>query len=114
MIWRKIAYFWMTPSSFKDNWRKYALNQIGHFVAVGVLPAALLGILVVPVTLLAYFAWELTQWQFRRADASDCVEDWAFVACGAFLGATGNLAFLLVACAFLVAGIFWRVEQWNS
>lgn len=111
VIWRRIAYLWSTPSAFRREWRKYALNQTGHFLCVGVLPGAVLGAAWIPVILAAYFVWELTQWQFRRAAASDCVEDWTFVAAGCAFGATGDVTILSIAAGFLLAGIFWRLEE---
>lgn len=111
ILWQRLTHAWMTPSAFRSNWRKYAINQLGHGLAVGVLPAAILGHQLAAVVLIAYAAWEYTQWQWRRAEASDCWEDWAFVACGAFFGLTGSLGFPVLMVAFLVAGILWRVEE---
>ena len=110
MIWRKLAYLWQTPSAFYDDWRKYARNQLGHALVVGILPGFFLGHFA-GFGLALYAVWEITQWQFRRALASDCVEDWAFVACGAAFGVTGSVWFLVVMMAFLAAGVLWRVEQ---
>lgn len=110
-LWQRLVHAWMTPSAFRADWRKFAINQLGHGLAVGVLPAALLGREAVAIVLIAYAAWEYTQWQWRRAEASDCWEDWAFVACGAFFGLSGSLGYPVIMLAFVVAGILWRVEE---
>lgn len=110
-FWEWIAYLWKTPSAFQDNWLKYAKNQLAHGLVIGFLPALFLSPSAIGILLVCYALWEYSQWQFRRAEASDCWEDWAFVASGAFAGMTGSLGYIVIMIAVLVAGIFWRVER---
>ena len=108
---RYVAHLWMTPSAFRSDWRKFVRNQIGHYGAVGLLPGLLLGVVAIPLVVVLYGLWELSQWQFRRASARDCIEDWGFVMSGVFAGAQLQFPVVLVAAAWLAAGALWRMEE---
>lgn len=107
----RIVHMWKTPSAFRDDWRAYARNQLGHVAAVGLVPALLLGPVGAAIILVLFALWELTQWQFRRAEASDGLEDWGFVCGGAVLGVTGQPGHAFVIAAFLAAGIVSRIGK---
>lgn len=107
----RLVHLWKTPSAFRGDWRRYAINVLGHAGLVGFLPGLLLGPGGLGLALGVYAMWEMSQWQFRRAEVSDCWEDWSFVACGAFFGLTGSLGYLVLLASFMVAGIAWRVEE---
>lgn len=112
----RLAYLWRTPSAFLDDWRKYARNQAGHG-AVGIVAGLLtaeIGMAFGVACVVFYTAWELTQWQFRRAAASDCAEDWAFAFTGFAIGLTQAWLFLVTMAVYLIAGIFWRIELKNG
>ena len=108
MIWRRIAYAWNSPSAFHGNWRKYTLNQGGHALAIGTV-TGLLGIFWIVFPL--YIVWEATQWQFRRAAISDCLEDIAFVLAGGLFGMTLQFGYLWLVALFLASGAIWRAEE---
>lgn len=92
------------PDGYRGDWRDYAWNQIRHIPVVGAMPVYL----GVPIwlLLLIFAAWEVWQWPCFEAEAWDCFEDWAFVACGAL--AFSCPVVLVPAAAFLFAGFFWR------
>ena len=99
-----IRYLFNTPSAFRDNWLAYARNVALHTALVG-LGMHFLGFIVGAVV---YAAWELAQLVFRKAEASDCVEDWAFVMCGALAWLTLDWRVAVIACAFMASGALWR------
>jgi hypothetical protein len=71
-----------TPSSFEGDPRGFARNAAGHALIVGALPAYLFPALI-PIALALYAAWEAAQWHWRKAEAWDCLHDWAYVCGGA-------------------------------
>jgi hypothetical protein len=102
-----LVYAYRTPSAFYDNPKAFFWNQTGHFVAIGVLS----GFLGFPfIALTAYALWEGLQYQFQRATASDCLDDIAFVTCGAAFGVTLHAGFVIVGVLFLLTGTVWRME----
>lgn len=71
-----------TPSAFLNDWRAFALNQIGHAGAIGFLPVMVFGawgLLILPI----YAMWEAGQMIWHDADEEDCLRDMAFVTAGA-------------------------------
>lgn len=100
-----------SPSAYRDDWRAYARNQLGHALIVGAAPVVLLGPWFLLVTVLAYAAWEVVQWRRYGAEPSDCVEDAAFVIGAALIAALAAWPLFTIPAAFLVAGILWRRER---
>jgi hypothetical protein len=98
------------PDGFRADPSGFALNQIGHALLIGLLPA-LLG---VPLwlTAIAFTAWEYWQWRRYRAEAWDCFEDLAFVLGGAALIYSWWGAVPLV--LFLISGAIRRYEEKGS
>ena len=118
-LFELIAYAWRTPNAFRDDWKKFGRNQAGHGALglVGGLVAAVVGIWhpwapVAGTGLLsaAYAVWEVTQHRLRRADDSDCWEDWAFFYSGVVIGAFQFWWGLPIMFAHLMAGMTWRIE----
>lgn len=81
------------PSAYEYRPGAFFWNQTGHIIGAGVLPASALALWAalagfplwwgLAVQLAIYAAWEWGQYRIHSADAWDCVEDWAYVACGA-------------------------------
>lgn len=99
-----VVFLFTTPSAFRDNWLAYARNVALHIALVGCLSAQL-GFVAGAIV---YAAWEGAQWAFEKGDASDCIEDWAFVQTGALAWLTLDWRIVLIAIAFLLSGTLWR------
>lgn len=120
-LWEWLAYLWRTPNAFRTDWRRFWKNQAGHGgigIACG-LATGLAGSLLswwwgfgVGAFCLSFYAlWEYSQWQFRRGEASDCWEDWAYFYTGFMVGLLKAWLFVPAMVAHLIAGILWRVEE---
>lgn len=117
-----LIFAFRTPSAFYEDPIRYRKNVIGHTWLVGALPAALAQLLAhlldldplpVQAATLAvcgalYGLWELAQYRFARAEASDCIADWAFVMHGHLVAATLSLPLLVLWAANLQAGVLFR------
>lgn len=104
---RFIRNAFITPTAFRGDPRGHALNQVGHMLLIGLAPVWLGA----PFWLvLALFAiWEFAQWRIHRAEAWDCVEDFAFVSSGA-VGVACPLV-LAAASLFLWSGALRRKQE---
>lgn len=100
-----LASFFYTPSSFEGDARGFALNAAGHALIVGALAAFFLPAWIV---LTAYAVWEFAQWRHCKAEAWDCIHDWAFVAGGAL--AVSEPLILIPLAGFYAAGILRRLS----
>lgn len=109
-IFNRLWYTFKTPSSFKEDWKKYLKNQLGHAYLIGGL-SVYIGVPVVIVFLL-YGLWELLQYVFNdSAEAWDCLEDFCHVTMIA--AAVHYVLWVLVAyqLLFLLKGVLWRVNK---
>ncbi|MDN5569067.1 MAG: hypothetical protein L0G27_10065 [Paracoccus sp. (in: a-proteobacteria)] len=113
-----IAYLFKTPTGYEADRTGFLLNQIGHVVLVGLVPALLARVaadlvandfwsailLSLPVFFLFLYAvWEMGQRAFEGAEEWDCVEDFGFVACGN-LAVTLHPVTALIGAVFLLSG----------
>lgn len=78
-----LNHYLRSPSAYRADPRGFALNQLGHALIVGLLPAALR--LPIWIIIVAYSVWEVWQWQPYRAEPFDAFEDVTFVSVGALL-----------------------------
>ncbi|MFN3277942.1 MAG: hypothetical protein ACK41Y_06035 [Paracoccus hibiscisoli] len=109
-----IGALFRSPSSFERDPKGFFRNQGGHMVFVGLpigalalLWAAVTGFSVWPVVALllgVYAAWEVLQHVLYDAEAWDCVENFAFVACGALAVALLSPTLALIGALFLWSG----------
>lgn len=100
-----------SPSAFRDSWKKYARNQIGHALIVGALPVWFWGETALMWMLLGYPVWEGIQWSAYQADLSDAFEDTAFVLGSALITWSGYYQMFIILVLFLLSGILWRKSE---
>ncbi|MEM8974626.1 MAG: hypothetical protein AAGD43_21420 [Pseudomonadota bacterium] len=96
-----------TPTGYKKDWKRYALNQIGHFV----LPIFALWLGVPLFFVIAMMiVIEVIQLLLFDGEAWDCVEDFAFEMMGvlAFLVSPW---FTLGTALYLLAGALRRYSE---
>ena len=98
-----------TPSSFKNDYQGFLVNQTLHGYLVGG-GLVLLGVSV-PIVLAAYAAWEMTQIFVYKGEPWDSLEDMGHVSLVAMAFSTGMYELLFIHLLWLMAGTLERYSR---
>lgn len=109
-----MKYFLTNPSAFSGDARGHILNQIGHMLLIGFLPAFFFPALA-PVLLIGYAVWEYVQFRYYGAKDWDCIEDFGHVFAGvAAAVSTAPLIIIALSLLWIASGALRRIEEANS